>query len=917
MGGDGENSSARDGAIDFSGYSLGQLHDLRGLLDRQAFPQNYANLLAEIERRGTTADPAAAAEQPAQALSQPPPAIGRFSRHDGWRGWAQALRRRSPLFGAGVLEIGTDEIRLSGTRRTWLGVTAPGEYLAPLACVRNAALDGAALRFEIKRRFRPARTVSFDTGSSTQAREMHQRLPGRQSAGFEKRWREARDFHDRLKELGGHHWVTPALVLVNLLVFVATLIASKGPVPDPSRFLDWGANFGPLTTTGQWWRILSSMFLHGSWAHVLLNMWVLWNVGRLAERLYGSTTFAFLYFATGICGALSRTVWDPSIVSIGASGAVFGVLGALLAMLLHRGSRIPRSVALAHWPSTLFFLLFNLVGGYFDPLIDNAAHVGGLLSGVLFGWVLVRPVDAAARRGFPAHQLASTALIALLLAAGCFAHLRTAGGQVSISESYLLARPWYPRGETESLQLWAQVMMRASAGTISSEEFADTFADSIVPFWKTTQQRLEREAPRVPKAQQPFDKMLREFVRLRLAWAEALRDTARGHEERAAETPKLAADTNKALAALHRFNMRAAADQRPRALANSWPVVKIRNLLSVGSGECVKPPERSGNLPAFSDAPGDGPKMRSKAGCQAQRFFVNGDYQALEDLIRKSAAATGDLRDGGSTLSGIFNGLDDYFSHGSHELEQLLGRTSDWRRSVRDAAGAELTEVLLLREWAWSARGTGYAGTVSRQGWEAFALRVEMAAVGLREIRARASGNPYWYQLALQIGLDQQSGAEELDGIFAEGTHRFPNYLSLYSARMQPLMPRWGGSVGEVDAFIQSVADSHRGTLEPDEWYAELYSIYSGMERDDINIFAAGNADWARVRDGFDRLRRRYPRSDYIVNQYAKLACAAADADKYRALRPVVGARTSSLAWSEKRSLDSCDKWFASENKQP
>lgn len=696
MGEEEKEPAGKDGTIDFSGYSLNQLHDLRAMLDRQAFPQNYANLLAEIGRRGAT---------PAAELSSQPPAIGRYSPHDGWRGWLQALRWRSPLFGAGVLEFGADEIRLSGNRRTWLGVTVPGEYSAPLTRVRNAALDGSALRFEIRRRLWFPRTVNFDTGSSAQARELLERLPDRQSAGFEKRWRETREFHDRLKALGGHRWVTPTLVILNLLAFVATLIGSKGPVPDPDLLLNWGANYGPMTTTGEWWRIVSSMFLHGGWAHLLLNLWVLWHAGRLAERLYGSNTFLFLYFASGICGALFRTIWDPSVSSIGASGAVFGVLGALLAVMLHRGSHIPRSVAFAHWPSTSLFALFNLVGGFFDPLVDNAVHVGGLLGGLLFGWVLVRPVDAAERRSFPARQAAFATLIALLLGAGCFAHLRHAGGQVSVVERYLLDRPWYSRGESENLQLWTEMQVRAASGNVSREEFGDTFEQKIVPFWKTTQERLERESSQVPKDQQHLDKMMREFVRSRLAWAEALRDAAQGSEERALDLPRLADATSDAGAALHRFYLRTAADQRPRALSHSRPVVKIRNMLSGGNRECIKPPQSSGDVPAFSDATGDGPKMRAKAGCQAQRYFVEGDYGALEELIRKSATSLGDLRDGGSTLQGVFGGLDDYFTHGTHEVTQALGQISDWRRSVKDSTGADLTEVLLFRSWAWTARG--------------------------------------------------------------------------------------------------------------------------------------------------------------------------------------------------------------------
>jgi hypothetical protein len=147
-----------------------------------------------------------------------------------------------------------------------------------------------------------------------------------------------------------------------------------------------------------------------------------------------------------------------------------------------------------------------------------------------------------------------------------------------------------------------------------------------------------------------------------------------------------------------------------------------------------------------------------------------------------------------------------------------------------------------------------------------------------------------------------------VDKLFGEGVQRFPDYLPLYVARMRALMPRWGGNTMQLDAFIQQQAAGARGNLGPDERYARLYTAYSDLEEDELNVFAAGEARWPRVQAGFEGLRRRYPRSDLILNLYAKMACVAADEQKYVALRSYVLARRSSVAWSEKRSLESCDE---------
>jgi membrane associated rhomboid family serine protease len=911
MEGDAERSAPDGGSTDFSGYSLNQLQDLQKFMDRAAYPRDSANLAAEIERRLAAA--AVPVDNAANSAS-----AGRFSSSDGWLGWLQGLRRRSPVFGAGELEILADTVRLSGNHRTWLGSSAPREYRVQPGEIRNCAADGPTLRFEIKRRLIPARTIEFRTGNESEARALLAKLPETSTASFARRWQESREFNQRLDEIGSRRWLAPVLVLANIAVFVAMAIAGKTLdfSSDPTRLMDWGANYGPLTMAGAWWRLVSAFFLHANVVHLLLNMWVLWNVGRLTERLYGTALFAFLYFMSGICASLARIVWEPGIASVGASGAIFGMLGALLAMLLNPKARIPRSIAFAYWPSTLLFALFNLGSGFLDPFVDNVAHVGGLLSGFAFGWICVRPIDREHRAAFPLRQSAIAAVLAIAIAGASFVQLHGAHGRTTITEQFMLKRPWYVRGESETLQLWQQLAWRASSGTISEAEISERFDKDIIPFWKDAQTRLAAEIPRVSPAEKPLHDLMREFVRLRLAWAEAVRDVARAPDAgRVKEIGDLAKQTSKMGATIQRLSLRSTYDQRPRALSTSAPVLKVKSWFSAGAHECVLSPPDDRVVSPARDAPGDGPKTRHQLGCRAQRLFVAGDYQALENLIVASSRKVADLADGGSSLSGLFDGLDDFFEYSGNDVTYLLGKTSDWRRAVDDPVGAELAEILVFRNWAWAARGHGTADSVSQEAWQYFALRNEMAAAGIEALRTRAAANPYWYQVALNSALDRQVGDEELDRLFDAGARRFPDYLPIYGSRMRALMPRWGGSVGRIEAFINDAAEVHAGALTPDERYATLYALYSRMEDDEINLFAAGNADWQRIQDGFGGLRRRYPRSDLVLNQFAKFACMAGDGQRYSALRPYVGDRLASLAWSKARSVETCDAMFGAHQK--
>jgi rhomboid protease GluP len=187
--------------------------------------------------------------------------------------------------------------------------------------------------------------------------------------------------------------VTVLLIAFNVLVFVA-LAAAGGGWWHAARGvqLDWGANFAPATQDGQWWRLASAMFIHfGVW-HLVLNMWALWDSGRLLETLMGRWRFALLYLGSGVCGnLLSLVVQGNRAVSGGASGAVFGLYGALLVFLWTERKRLETREFRWLFGGALGFSALMLGLGWVLPGIDNAAHGGGLFAGMLWAGVLLRP----------------------------------------------------------------------------------------------------------------------------------------------------------------------------------------------------------------------------------------------------------------------------------------------------------------------------------------------------------------------------------------------------------------------------------------------------------------------------------------------------------------------------------------------
>ena len=223
------------------------------------------------------------------------------------------------------------------------------------------------------------------------------------------------------------HVLLGANVAVFLAMAVATVMNGGTPTTNFSFPLSvhFGANYGPLTLTGQWWRLVTYMFLHGDIWHIAFNMWCLWSLGTLCESLYGSGTYAGIYLITGVSGGLASVAWNPGVWSVGASGAIFGLAGALIASFYLGEFSLPSAVIQANLKSLLFFAGFNIlfgispIGALFGIHVDNSAHIGGLVSGLILGALIatLAPQRDAVRR---ISVLALVALAVLLAGFGIF-----------------------------------------------------------------------------------------------------------------------------------------------------------------------------------------------------------------------------------------------------------------------------------------------------------------------------------------------------------------------------------------------------------------------------------------------------------------------------------------------------------------
>lgn len=196
---------------------------------------------------------------------------------------------------------------------------------------------------------------------------------------------DVKEFIDFLKPKEGY-FITPIIIYLNILIFMIMVFAGLGFISFKGQdLLAWGANFRPSTTNGEWWRLLTSTFLHGGLMHLIANMYGLLFVGIFLEPLLGRTIYLTVYLLTGILASCASLWWYDATVSVGASGAIFGLYGLFLALLLTK--IFPPDFGKAFLTSTLIFICYNLLMGLTGG-IDNAAHIGGLLSGFVVGLIL-------------------------------------------------------------------------------------------------------------------------------------------------------------------------------------------------------------------------------------------------------------------------------------------------------------------------------------------------------------------------------------------------------------------------------------------------------------------------------------------------------------------------------------------------
>jgi rhomboid protease GluP len=185
--------------------------------------------------------------------------------------------------------------------------------------------------------------------------------------------------------------VTMGLIVLNVVIWVLLETMGSGS-GHPGTLIAAGANLKAAVGEGQVYRLAASVFLHAHWVHLALNMLVLWILGRLSEQLLGSARFWVTFVLSGVAGSLASFLWGGAPLSVGASGAIFGLVGGSVATLVTERGQWPEAWRRSMIRLLTFLGIISLLPGLTIRIVDNWAHVGGLLGGAIVGSLMMGPL---------------------------------------------------------------------------------------------------------------------------------------------------------------------------------------------------------------------------------------------------------------------------------------------------------------------------------------------------------------------------------------------------------------------------------------------------------------------------------------------------------------------------------------------
>jgi len=527
-----------DDSVDYSRYTEAELLEIASNIDPRRAGHNFLRLKSQLEARGylVTVPDHGPVELALTANASRPllNAPIRFGERIGLLAWMEPARNDFGFVGSGNIRVGQATVEVEGRRLM---------FLLGLPLVQNVTLDREritnveTIANKVRLEYREtasgrSEALSFSVENEEVAAALAKLLPQSRASDFRPSLQAELHFDDDMLRRARSVPVTTALVLINVLVFLAMVASSAGSSTGQLQ-INWGSNFGPYTTDGEWWRVLTSLFVHFGIIHLAFNMWVLAGCGPLVERLYGSIRYLFVYLVAGTAGTLLSIWRHPSVNSAGASGAIFGVYGALLAAMLASGGHVPGSVVRPLRNSAIVFCVYALTAGLVSAGVDNAAHVGGLVSGFLVGLAIFDGTPQRKGRWWRTSRLVGGVIVgaALLGAGGVLAESQASA--LGSDRLFWRTQHWIARNERNADRAWTEIILAANEGKLDDPGIAEAIQSRVLPVWREADRRLAAVSLRPGSPAKPALAHVKQVVEARVSAYSQCAEAARKHDSSA------------------------------------------------------------------------------------------------------------------------------------------------------------------------------------------------------------------------------------------------------------------------------------------------------------------------------------------------------------------------------------------------
>lgn len=301
-------------------------------------------------------------------------------------------------------------------------------------------------------------------------------------------------------------------------------------------------------------------------------------------------------------------------------------------------------------------------------------------------------------------------------------------------------------------------------------------------------------------------------------------------------------------------------------------------------------------------------KEQRELNTQGAKLLAARDFEQLDKIASELRASKAQWENGYWKLGGFYKGFCDLPDEASEvRWTNLIAHLRLWVKTKPESITAHIALGRALKEYAWKARGSGWATTVTQKGWKLFHARLAESRQVLLSATNTTEKCPLWFTSLLGVGLGEGWPRDVYDKIFAAGTNYLREYVPIYGVKCYHLLPRWHGGEGEWERFAQGVADELGGEAGDILYARIIWDMHAG--RMFGNLFQESRASWPRTKRGFLLLQKRYPESLAVLSEFCYLSGVAGDRTMMKSLFAKLDGKVDLTIWEEKKRFVNDRQW--------